>query len=100
MFWPERIVHLDVALLVGAGGLVVRTNERVPTPNGDRFQVGHDDAFFAMEPALELEVNVTRFMRIAASASYRYISGVEVPGFSYSNLSMPAGGVAFRFGKF
>jgi hypothetical protein len=100
VFWPEKIVHFDIALLVGGGGLVVRTTDRVRTAQGDRFQVGRDDAFFIMEPALELEVNVTRFMRIAASGSYRYISGVEAPGLSYSKLSMPAGGVAFRFGKF
>ena len=36
------------------------------------------DAFFVIEPAVELEFNLARFFRLAATVSYRYTSDINL----------------------
>jgi hypothetical protein len=99
---PHRLVHLTVAALLGPGSLFGVSN--VATPGefevGYERQVGHAEAFLVVEPEIAAELNATTFMRIAAGASYRYVTGVEQPGLSSSNLSAPAASLAFKFGVF
>lgn len=93
---PERMVHVSVGMLVGAGGVSVVTHDIA----GGRYYTHNSDAFFAFEPTTELELNVARFMRVSAGVGYRFISGTEEPGLHTSDMSGVAGGVAFKFGVF
>jgi hypothetical protein len=56
--------------------------------------------FFVIEPSIEVELNVIRFMRIAAGVSYRYASNLNLittPNDSFNNFS---GSVTLKFGRF
>lgn len=75
----DRVVHLTVPVLIGAGAVGYRTGYW-----GDDFDLnlGIDnrfDTFFIIEPGVNLELNVASFFRINAGISYRHVAGVGVP---------------------
>jgi hypothetical protein len=102
---PSSLVHVGFGLLVGGGGLVAvsRVRSTMMDADGDvdsERRTAHAEGVFAVEPQVEAELNMTSFMRIAASGSYRYIAAVDGPGLTNGSLSAPAIGLALRFGSF
>jgi hypothetical protein len=107
-------VHLSFPILIGAGGIgyVRHWGEY----EDDYYSSNYDEdsyAFFVIEPSVELEFNVVKFMRLALTASYRYTSDVKLNykermGASYSGKAigptdMLRGfnfGMVMKFGKF
>ena len=67
----------------------------------DEFTVLSSDNVFVLNPALELEMNFTRFFRLGVGAHYRLTSGVNnTPGFGDSDFSGPGAFLTFKFGWF
>jgi hypothetical protein len=102
---PESLVHFGFGMLLGGGGLVAVSREPATTlaPNGETTteqRRGNVEPFFAFEPELVGEVNVTQFMRIAVSGSYRFVNGLDSHGLDNASLSRPALGISLRFGAF
>jgi hypothetical protein len=94
---PEsnKLTHISIMTLIGAGGLGWRDH--------DVFISGRDenvDAFFVLEPAVNVTLNITTFFRISAGGSYRYITGLTSEASTNANLSGPLAVLTFRFGKF
>lgn len=87
------LIHASFMTLIGGGGIGYRDAD---------FNVRHNstDAFFVLEPAANMTLNVTRYFRISAGFSYRYISGVETSASTSKDLSGPSGILTFRFGEF
>jgi hypothetical protein len=93
----DRLVHASVNLLIGAGGVSYREDYWDIDEHGIFIE---EDAFFVMEPGLDLELNVTNFFRVNAGISYRYIQGVDSRGLDDSDMSGVAATFGFKFGKF
>lgn len=55
---------------------------------------------FVLNPALELEMNITRFMRFAVGGNYRKVIGTDFAGLSDADFSGPGVFMSFRFGWF
>lgn len=93
MIAPNRLLHLSVGTLLGAGGAswIDRFDRRIQTPT---------DGFFVVEPEVSVEVNVTRFLRVGVTGTYRSVSGLDLPGLPTAQLSGVTGGLSFKFGKF
>jgi len=89
---PDDLVHFSLGALIGAGGVV--WNPRGPSGSQE------DDPFFITEPEVDVVLNVTRFMRVALGASYRFVRGVELLDLGDGDLSGPAGVVVLKFGSF
>jgi len=102
IIYPNSPVHMSFPILIGAGGISYVSYD---DPNNDYNYIEDYDTFMIFEPSAEIELNLTRFMRIALGASYRlpyrfnvgtsgngYASAESLQGFSY-NLS-------FKFGSF
>ena len=110
-------VHLSFPILIGAGGIAYTKhweNTDWDNPDYDYQNTYEDsDAFFVLEPGVELEFNMLKFFRIALSASYRYTSNINL---SYKDMRDPKPdpniigtqdmlrgmnyGIALKFGKF
>ena len=58
------------------------------------------DVFFVLEPAVNIEINITSFLRIHLGAGYRFISGIEKYNFTNSDFSGPSGNFTLKFGMF
>ncbi|GHE54497.1 STN domain-containing protein [Roseivirga thermotolerans] len=100
--FPHKPIHINIPLTIGAGGYEYSSRTTNPVAN-----VESAEAFFVFEPGLELEINVTSFMRINIGASYRDVSGA---GLFYSTNQQPIAsattlegmnyGIALKFGWF
>ena len=90
-------VHLSFPVLFGLGGAALIEDHGW---SYDPFNELDHDLFFVVEPAAELEFNVTRFFRTAAFISYRYTSKIELFETDEDVLRGLNFGVTFKFGKF
>jgi hypothetical protein len=94
-------VHLSFPILIGGGGVALvdmyswdyRGN---PYPG---YEYDYD-AFFVIEPAVELEFNIARFFRLAAAVSYRFTSDIQLHQTDKDALRGFNYGLTFKFGKF
>ena len=78
VLFHRSAVHLSLPVLVGAGGI----NYGYPLPgtdNSDRRSTVAGQAFFALEPGVELEVRLVPIFRIGMGASYLYTSDLDLP---------------------
>ncbi len=107
MLFPRFPIHLTMPVFVGMGGASYNRKRDNLTDN-EELNIEDRDVFFLMEPGLELECNVFRFLRIGIGAYYRYTSNISLNydneqfgrivnseilhGFSY--------GIVFKIGKF
>ena len=92
-FMTNRTFHPSVSLVMGMGTVTSLLADPFP-----------DDNVYVLSPAIELEVNFTRFLKMSIGASYRIVGGISDDGagsvFNNSDFSGPAGIVSFRFGWF
>jgi hypothetical protein len=60
------------------------------------------DKIFLLSPTVEVELNLTRYFRIGAGASYNLYTMVDqnLHGYSNGDLSAPGGFLSFKFGWF
>ncbi len=102
-------VHLSFPVLIGAGGvaLVDMYNYDYWDQQFPQYEYAHD-VFFVIEPAVELEFNLARFFRMAATASYRHTSNIDLKRSDLELSSQTKAdalrgfnfGLTFKFGKF
>ncbi len=93
-------VHVSFPVLFGIGGVAQVSHygtDYWEYPYNDTYE---NDMFFIVEPAIELEVNLARFFRTAATFSYRFTTDVELPDVAPNVLRGPQFGLTFKFGKF
>lgn len=104
---PNSPVHLSFSTTIGAGGVSYLRDNHV-FDNFDRDPFDEDtEAFFVVEPEVELELNMLKFMRLAFGVSYRYTSDINLT-YDTSNQAIAgkdllnglSGGVTLKFGKF
>jgi len=111
-------VHISFPILIGAGGVGYNKHWEDYDNNSDDYESTNEDsqAFFVLEPSVEIEFNMVKFMRLALTASYRYTSNVTLryadrvgtfdDGFANTQIAdadMLRGfnfGVIMKFGKF
>lgn len=91
-------VHLSFPVLFGIGGVSYIENHN----HWDYWwsQDGLNDVFWVVEPAVELEFNMTRHFRMAATASYRFTSDIEMDMTDPELLEGLNIGLVFKLGKF
>jgi hypothetical protein len=89
---PDDRVHVSLGLLIGAGGVTWNPDGQAGGPA--------DDAFFVIEPELDVVLTATGFLRVALGASYRLTQGVELFDLDDADLSGLAGLVMLKFGSF
>jgi hypothetical protein len=102
-------VHLAFPILIGGGGVTLVDIYGWdywgnPYP-GNEYAY---DAFFVIEPAVELEFNLARFFRLAAAVSYRYTSEINLYRTDLVDTKQTSAdalrgfnfGLTFKFGKF
>jgi hypothetical protein len=66
----------------------------------DEYIVLSSDNIFVLNPAIELEMNFTRFFRLGIGAHYRLVRGVNTSTLTDSDFSGPGAFLSFKFGWF
>ena len=86
--------------VLGAGSLeVVDKDFFANNPADSEFTV-ENTVFFVAEPGLEIEVNITKYFRLGAGMTYRYVSGTELENIDDGDISGTTAMISFRFGRF
>lgn len=89
---PMSPVHISFPMLAGFGGIASFTN------NYNFYS--EMQTFVVFEPSVELEVNVTRFLRIAGFVSYRFTSELNMDESDSHMLNTYSTGITLKFGMF
>lgn len=95
--WP---VHITLPVLIGAGGAVYTSSSDSADYWYDDYEVEDVDAFFVLEPGVNVEFNITRFFRLDVGASYRYLRDIDLINTNNKDLNGWSGGFTMKFGKF
>ncbi|HER08758.1 MAG TPA: hypothetical protein ENO20_07585 [Bacteroides sp.] len=90
----EKPIHACISTLVGWGEFGIM--------GYDGYYPFIRDKIFTLAPVVELELNLTRYFRIGAGATYNIYTGLDEQrhGYSSENLSSPGGFLSFKFGWF
>jgi hypothetical protein len=101
ILFPRFPVHLSFPVLLGAGGVSYVSKDASVNNNF----IEDSEAFLLIEPAAELELNVTKFFRLAFGATYRFPTPFNVglsgsPKANAESLRGMSYTVTFKFGKF
>ncbi|HEY5615467.1 MAG TPA: hypothetical protein VIL52_05550 [Bacteroidota bacterium] len=100
----DNLIHLSIHALVGAGAVGFRygfgNNDNDWDNVFDHNDAHQYDAFFVVEPGINVDLNITGWFRVSLGAEYRYIGGVSSGATTNANLRGPSGMLTFRFGKF
>jgi hypothetical protein len=101
ILFPRSPVHLSFPVLFGAGGISYVSKESDMNNN----LIEDSEAFLLIEPAVEIELNLTRFCRFAIGATYRLPTAFDVglTGTPKANAQSIRGAsvtAAIKFGKF
>ncbi|TAL80431.1 MAG: hypothetical protein EPN88_01215 [Bacteroidetes bacterium] len=98
---PRFPIHLSFPVLFGAGGISYVSKESSLNNN----LIEDSEAFLLIEPAAEIELNLTRFFRLAIGASYRFPTSFDVglsgtPTANAQSIKGMSYTATFKFGKF
>lgn len=102
---PRKAVHLSFPLLIGAGGSSLGAKSFVGQsqyyPEGwATYDYIESSGFFVLEPGVFVELNMTKFFRLSAGGTYRFISGTDMVRIKNSDLSGFTFSLALKFGSF
>ncbi|MBL7793092.1 MAG: hypothetical protein JNK77_12250 [Saprospiraceae bacterium] len=90
-FRPHKVIHLYGSTRIGWGGLDIELENDVQDV----------DRIFVFTPELGVELNVTRWFRVAGTAGYRLVNGSnEARGYTDKDFSGWFTGLTFRIGWF
>lgn len=95
-FNPKDLIVFSAGTLIGGGGLSFYDDSK----HEDEGDHSDGDNFFVVEPEVNVFVNVTRFCRIGAGASYRYVAGIDSDEFSDKDFRGPSVSIMAQFGWF
>ncbi len=97
VMYSERKVHLTFPMVIGVGGVTV-WDKNEDLVEGEEWNDVETSAAFVFEPGINVEVNLTKFMRFTAGASYRLVRKSDLVHLSDKDLSCFAVNAGFRFG--
>lgn len=95
---PRLPVHISLPILFGVGGMSY-VDDRGHWDDWV-YENTRSDAFLVFEPAVELEFNMTRHVRIAGSIGYRFTSKIDMENIDPDVLEGTNIGLILKFGKF
>lgn len=96
---PKFPIHLSFPVIMGVGG-VEYVSDRYYYYDEWNGYVEDVDAYMLVEPGVELDLNITKFFRVSAGASYRYTSKVKIADFDKDLLHGISATLTLKFGWF
>jgi len=93
IFMPKRIIHFNTNVQLGKGDLDIY--------NDALGRWIHDDFLFVINPSVEMEVNVAKFLRVGVGANYRFaFDADQIENYNNEDFSDFGAFVSLKFGWF
>ena len=98
----NKMIHFTIPVLVGGGVASLYKDVVIDEEEWtwDDFTNYESSGVFVVEPGVNLEVNVTKFMRFDLGASYRLVQFAEMDYLTDDDLSNLAVNASLKFGIF
>lgn len=98
---PAQLLHFSFPIVIGLGGAAY-TNDAVGnnTSGSYSYEVYQTDTFFIVEPGIQAELNLAKFLRAGLGVGYRFAQGVDLSTSTDKHMSAPSISLLFKFGKF
>lgn len=101
----NKRVHITMPILIGAGGFVLNTSDDLNYASTNSSSTSKNkkldqSSAFILEPGLEIEFNVFKFMKIGIGGKYRHTSDLALKGFSKDIFKGFSFGWNIKFGKY
>jgi hypothetical protein len=93
---PYKAVHLSFTSLFGGG----TSNEYIIKDNGSKGTTFNSPGFFIMEPNLDMQINLSKFIRFKTGLTYRHIFANNFESLSSKELSGLGVQVGVKIGAF
>ena len=98
---PSKLLHLNVQTLIGGGSAGYREDWYDDSWDWHGSYRDRHEIVFVLEPAVNAELNLTTWFRVAGGVSYRYVTGInDLVALQDSDLSGLSANLAFKFGAF
>ncbi len=97
--FPREVVRISFPILFG-GGKMYLTEPFFFSGSPDTDLTIEKSGFMVVEPAANLEFNVTRFFHLGLGASYRYVQGLSMSSLTDEQLLSWAINLNLKFGSF
>lgn len=97
VLFSDKAVHVTIPVIIGVGGVTVWDSDE-DLYQDEEWNDIESSAAFVLEPGINLEVNLTKFMRFSAGASYRLVQKSDLRNLSDEDLSNFSVNVGLRFG--
>lgn len=98
ILFAHKPVHLSFPVLIGGGGIALVDDYW--DDYYDDWYTEYADAFFVIEPGVEVELNLVQAMRMAFAVTYRFTEDVELREIDKHALNGFNFGLTLKFGKF
>ena len=103
---PNEVIHITLPCIAGVGGAAYAEHHHVDWENDEWDNDDHrdytldSDAFFVLEPGIQIEMNVTRWMRVGVGASHRWFYGLDLRNTKEDMLDGFSTNFTLKLGKF
>jgi hypothetical protein len=97
---PRAGVHVSFPVTAGVGGITYTTFKDKSDELNDNNESNESQSFFIVEPGVEVEFNLFKFMRMSVFGTYRFVSELNWDHTSSDALNNFSTGLIFKFGKF
>lgn len=99
-FFEAKRIHVSTNVLLGAGAVVNAYRNDRPDTYGDMWHSEEESGFRVIQPAINIETDVTPWLRVAVGGGYRYITSAEMSGITDKKMSAPTANFSLKFGVF
>ena len=94
----KKPVHVSFPILFGGGGLAIIESQG--WHGWEPWDPQKQDGFMLVEPSVEVEFNFTRYLRVAAFASHRFTTKIDMIATSPTVLNTATVGLTVKLGMF
>lgn len=93
-FFSNKIVHFNIPVVIGVGKASLKGEDHIFLERIEK------SSAFVIEPGLELEVNLLKFLKVDLGASYRNVSNTSLQYIDEEDLVGLSYNLTFRFDFF
>lgn len=93
-------VQISFPTVIGGGGIILLEKKEPNSAGITDERMVEGGVFFTLEPAVNLELNVIKTIRVGFGIGYRFIFKSELERFSDKDLSAPSVNFNIKFGIF
>lgn len=96
---PSSLFHFNFSALIGGGSIFYHDINLIMSGNPNHIRT--HDRFFVLEPMINLELNLCKYIRPSIGVGYRYVNGINgFPDYSNKDLMGPVVDLQVKIGMF